>query len=107
MATTRIYSDYARVFDQSNKNWHKTESYNKIFLQCQQDWANDKLQAQGHIFLNEIYDMLSVPRTSAGAIVGWLRDSEQPRKVDFWIVDRPDGSKLIDFNPDGIIYDKI
>lgn len=65
-------SVYARFFDELNVNWSRSPEQNKMFLRSQQNYANDKLHARGHLFLNEVYDMLawSVPRpvrSSAGS----------------------------------------
>ena len=65
------YSDYARFFDEASPYWEKDSEYNLMFLRAQQNFANDKLKAQGYLFLNDVYDMLGIPRTKAGQIVGW------------------------------------
>ena len=116
-----IYSDYARFFDESCPAWQKDPEYNLVFLRAQQQYANDKLIAQGHLFLNEVYDMLGLPRTKAGAIVGWVYDDNNAvgdNFVDFGIYDVHretardfvngyERSILLDFNVDGVIYDLI
>ena len=116
-----IYSDYARFFDESCPAWQKDSEYNLVFLRAQQQYANDKLIAQGHLFLNEVYDMLGLPRTKAGAIVGWVYDDNNAvgdNFVDFGIYDVHretardfvngyERSILLDFNVDGVIYDLI
>lgn len=116
-----IYSDYARFFDESCPAWQKDPEYNLVFLRAQQQYANDKLIAQGHLFLNEVYDMLGLPRTKAGAIVGWVYDDNNDfgdNFVDFGIYDVHretardfvngyERSILLDFNVDGVIYDLI
>ena len=110
-------SIYARFFDSTNRNWERRPTHNQMFIQCQQNWANDKLRAQGHLFLNEVYDMLGLDRTKEGAIVGWVMGNGDDF-VDFGVFegDRESGmrfvmgheaSVLLDFNVDGIIYDKI
>lgn len=115
------YSDYARFFDESCPAWQKNPEYNLVFLKAQQQYANDKLIAQGHLFLNEVYDMLGLPRTKAGAVVGWIYDeksSVSDNFVDFGIYDIHresvrnfvngyERSILLDFNVDGVIYDLI
>lgn len=111
-------SIYARFFDVSSASWNKDPEYNLIFLKCQQNYANDLLHARGHVFLNEIYDMLGIPRSKAGAVVGWLLgvgddfinfgvfdDSKNTRVRDF--VNGFEGSILLDFNVDGVVYDRI
>jgi hypothetical protein len=113
-------SIYARFFDPLSTSWSKEPEYNLLFLKCQQTYANDLLLARGHIFLNEVYDMIGVPRSKAGSIVGWILtpDRETDNLVDFGIFNRDDatirdfvngreGSILLDFNVDGVIYDKI
>lgn len=113
-------SIYARFFDQTSSSWSKEPEYNKVFLLCQQSYANDLLLARGHVFLNEVYDMLGIPRSKAGAVVGWILSKED--YVDNWIdfnvfegkteqardfVNGREGAILLDFNVDGVIFDKI
>ena len=111
-------SQYARFFDDGSKNWSKTPEYNMLFLKAQQNYANDLLKARGHIFLNEIYDMLGIPRSKAGAVVGWAITEDGDNFVDFGMYDINDESArdfingyeraiLLDFNVDGVIYDLI
>jgi len=113
-------SIYARFFDPLSPSWNKEPEYNLIFLQCQQTYATDLLRARGHVFLNEVYDMLGIPRSKAGSVVGWIITDGQvvDAYVDFGIFDGTDhnvrdfvngreGSILLDFNVDGVIYDKI
>lgn len=111
-------SMYARFFDETNPLWSPVPAYNKIFLQSQQRYANDKLIARGHIFLNEIYDGLGIERTPEGSVVGWVISEDGDNCVDFGIfnpnspgaIDFVNGNEaaiLLDFNVDGVIYDKI
>jgi len=112
------YSPYAKFFDELSSNWSKTPEYNLLFLKAQQNYANDLLKSRGHVFLNEVYDMIGVPRTQAGQVVGWVISKEGDNFVDFGIynfdsqgshmfVNGLESSILLDFNVDGIIYDKI
>ena len=112
-------SDYARFFDVGNEYWEKDAEYNLTFLKHQERYANDKLKAKGHLFLNEVYDMLGIPRTKAGQVVGWIYDEENPvgdNYVDFGIYDLYNEAKrnfvngiertiLLDFNVDGNIWE--
>ena len=92
-----------------------------MFLKDQQRYANDILKSKGHLFLNEVYDMLSIPRTKAGQVVGWIYDEKHPvgdNFVDFGIYDiynerardfvnGYERTILLDFNVDGNILDMI
>lgn len=109
-------SMYAKYFDEMNPNWTKTPHSNQFFIRNIQNYANDKLQARGHLFLNEVYEMLGMEHTEAGAVVGWVRGNGDSF-VDFGVFnDVFDGHSfvvgetrdiLLDFNVDGVIYDLI
>jgi len=122
-ATIEGHSEFAKFFDEQSSCWSKDADYNLMFLKRAQDQANDKLKARGHLFLNEVYDMLDIPRTRAGAIVGWIYDKNRENSdgfVDFGLYDNAindeakrlfingnERSVLLDFNVDGVIYDLI
>lgn len=79
-------SKYARCYAEGCVGWTKDPESNLMFLRAQQRWANDCLRARGHVFLNEIYDALGLPRSSAGSQMGWMYDPENPdHKIDFGI----------------------
>lgn len=121
--TTQIneHSVYARFFDEGCPGWQKDAEYNLMFLRRQQDYANELLRSRGHLFLNEVYDMLGINRSTAGQIVGWIYDEKNPigdNYVDFGIYDVSNERKrafvngferniLLDFNVDGDIYNLI
>ena len=114
-------SAYARWFDEESSCWNPPdqEEYNWIWLRTQQNWANDMLRSRGHLFLNEVYGMLGLSHTSAGAVVGWVYDRNNDRGdnyVDFGCWDQyngepldffngREGAILLDFNVDGVIWD--
>ena len=112
-------SPYARFFDEQSERWQKDADINRITVDCQMKYANHKLHTRGHLFLNEVYDMLGLPRTKAGNVVGWIyRPEPQPEGdgyVDFNLFDARnrdfnrswERSALLDFNVDGPIIDKI
>lgn len=115
------YSQYSIVFDDGNTGWDPDPELTKYFLIQQQNWANERLKARGHLFLNEVYDMLGVKRTKAGAQVGWVYDEKNntgDNYVDFGIFDinKPKACDfvnglekviILDFNVDGVILDLI
>jgi hypothetical protein len=105
-------SPYARFFDEFSTNWSKTPEYNMMFLRSQQQWANDRLNAFGFIFLNEVYEALGLERSQAGQIVGWKLKGNGDGHVDFGLynigdessrafVNGLEASVLLDFNVDG------
>lgn len=108
-------SPYARFFDEGSPNWQKNAEINRLFIQCQQNYANNVLQARGYLFLNEVYQMLGIDWSSAGQAVGWFLNDEGDNFVDFGIfearnanhVNGSERSILLDFNVDGVIIDKI
>lgn len=115
------YSPYSIVFDDGNEGWDPDPERTKFFLIQQQNWANERLKAKGHLFLNEVYDMLGARRTKAGAQVGWVYDENNvvgDNYVDFGIFDTRRSKArdfvngyekviVLDFNVDGYILDLI
>lgn len=114
-------SEFARFFDDTCLCWERNAEYNLTFLKMRQAEANDKLKLRGHLFLNEVYDMLGIQRSKAGNIVGWMYNPDDPdyqgdNYVDFGIYDLYDETKrrfvngyeksiLLDFNVDGNIWE--
>ena len=115
------YSEYSRFFDDGCTGWEKDPEYNMVFLRAQQQYANDLLRSRGHLYLNEVYDMLGIPRSKAGQVVGWIYDPENPvgdNYVDFGIYDTNKRSSrdfvngyertiILDFNVDGNILENM
>lgn len=112
-------SMYARIFDPVNNNWSPYPGRNASFLRAQQQWANDILSKQGYLMLNDVYKMLGLGYTSAGARTGWLKNNKRggDNYVDFgcWVDDNcqeiresvitPNGAVWLDFNVDGAVDD--
>lgn len=113
------WSDYARIYDDGCNGWTKSPEHNLAYVKQIQNQANDVLKARGHLFLNEVYDMLGFNRTKAGQVVGWVYDEECPvgdNFVDFGIynLDNPrardfvnghERNIILDFNVDGNIWE--
>lgn len=123
-------SGYARFFEQyttdedgntiPNSHWENNNEYNLMFLKAQERYANDLLRTKKRVFLNEVYEMLGLPRTKAGQVVGWVYNEENPsgdNYIDFGLyadnltysdfVNGFEPAILLDFNVDGNIWDKM
>jgi hypothetical protein len=108
-------SVYAKMFDAQSTAWVKNPEFNRIFLQCQQDYFNHRLIRRGHVFLNEVYDALGFEHTEAGSLVGWRMSEEGDNYIDFGMfeahnapfINNREPVLVLDFNVDGVIYDKI
>lgn len=116
-------SEFARFFDESCIGWEKDPELNLYYVRMQMAYANDLLETRGHVLLNDVYDMFGIPRTKAGAQIGWIHSKMNPGiatndKIDFGIYDIANERKrafvnghersiLLDFNVDGYILDLI
>ena len=78
-------SDYSRFYDEWCLGFEKNNpEYNLMTLRLKESYLNEKLQANGHVFLNEAYDELGMARTPVGSVVGWIYDPENPN-IDSYI----------------------
>lgn len=114
-----VISPYAVIFDETSTEWSTDPEYNKMTLIRIRQTCDDLLHARGYLFLNEVYQELGLPATRVGQMVGWLNDGTGDGYVDFGIYniqDVPNRSEFIngfepsiilDFNVDGVIWDKI
>ncbi len=111
-------SGYVKYFTRSNPYWEEDSSYVEMFLRSQQNYANDKLRATGHLTLNDVYDMLGFHDSKAGMVVGWIYDLDHPNgdnyvEFDVKKVNLPneqggyEEAYAIDFNVDGNIYNEM
>ena len=119
--TKKNYSPYE--FDWNARtapgNWEANSDYNMMFLNGIQNYANDLLNSRGHVFMNEVLDGLGLKRTREGAVVGWLKGCGGDDFVDFGLSEyytdeysdaHQDGylkNIHLNFNVDGLIWDKI
>ena len=123
-------SMYARFFEEytrdeqgnviKNCHWERSGEYNLWFIKKQERFANEMLIARKRLFLNEVYEMLGLPRTKAGQVVGWVYDPENGsgnNYVDFGIyssnqnfsdfVYSDNEAILLDFNVDGNVWESM
>lgn len=116
-----LHNMYSVVFCEGNLGWTKNAELNKVFLVQQQNYANDRLRAEGYLPLNEVYKMIGAPTTAYGQIAGWVWTEDSTigdNYVDFGIFDiynekacdfinGYEKSVILDFNCIGNILDHI
>ena len=103
-----------------NGMWRDNALMNESTLKCVQNAANDQLRANGFIFLNQVREMLGLPPTREGQIVGWTlcggdgfidfgvfpskqHPLEKIAPVNRLFLDNKTCNALLDFNVDGPI----
>lgn len=117
-------SPYARIFDETNPIYEKSDSgnvWNRNHLKRLEEFANEKLDRVGYVYLNDVYQMLGYEETEIGHHVGWRKNGNgdgkisfgidltytDPRFKDFIDRDRMERIIVLDFNVDGVIDDKV
>ena len=107
-------SPYGFKFDENSASWDRSRDMNVFFLKFTQDYFNDLLKLRGHLFLNEVYDRLGIPRRAIGQCVGWIYDENNPNGDNFVDLDifnernnNDENVFILDPNVDGYILDKI
>jgi hypothetical protein len=115
---------YSFVFSEETSTQYKRNyDMNLTLLRSFERYANDRLHARGHVFLNEILDDLGMPRTPSGQITGWVKgynphNLDNDKYIDFGLEDPVNEEKeeareammqpfFLNFNVDGVVYDLI
>lgn len=113
------YSYLRPWFDEINVNWTRDPVANYLFLKGVQQHMNNVLQIRGHVFLNDVFDALKIPRCKEGSVSGWVRNSETgDNYIDFGFLSSTDPHSIdfcnglersvrLNFNIDGMIWDLI
>lgn len=117
-----LYDEFSRIFDETCPCWVKDANKNKSFLMQQERFANQKLQEQGYLFLNDVYESLGFDKIAAGQVIGWTYNKNNPdsaNHVSFGIFDDAyihknsrfingyEKSIVLDFNHEGNILEYI
>ena len=122
-------SPYAVIFSPETTDcWSNDRSENKYFLDTTNVYLNQKLNEEGYLFLNEVYKALGMGYEPIGQFAGWLvptneedamlRDGEVHIIVtEMYLEEEIERSRRehtnpcptlrLDFNVDGIIWDKV
>lgn len=105
-------SDYARCYDEFCKSYTRNPTTNYFHLKAIQEIANNKLNMDGYLFLNDVYELLNIDKTLAGSEMGWIKGTDRnPNEygdsyVDFGFmrdtrfVNGDEASVWLDFNVD-------
>lgn len=104
----------ARLFDEHTSDyWKPSAELNRYFILGQQNYANNKLERDGFVLLNDVYELLGFPRTSDGAVLGWVRGGGKNGDgyIDFRMFELTRTNQeycvWLDFNYDGVVFDLI
>ena len=117
---------YKRILDARNMLWDSHPDTVMYILNAKQNWFNDRLDAFGYVFLNEVLEELGFEKTRVGQEVGWIKNGDGDHYIDFRITpvevfhssfsDEEEIKKLpemkrncaflLDFNVDGSILEK-
>lgn len=110
---------YVKYFTQANKYWEKDDDYIQYLFDMKKKYLNKLFKAKGFLTLNEALRELGLEETSDGMVHGWIWDKTNPigdNYIQFYDhktrVLSEDGENYedtyeLEFNCDGLIYDKI
>lgn len=117
---------YKRLLDARNPLWDSHPDTVMYILQAKQRWFQDRLDAFGYVFLNDVLEELGFEKTRIGQEVGWTKDGDGDHYIDFRITPvevfhssfsdedevkplpemRRNCAFMLDFNVDGSILTK-
>lgn len=75
-----------------------------MYIKYCRKYANKLLKTRNTVFLNEVYEILGLPRSQEGCVVGWHYDEKNPigdNYIDFILSDTNSSNIVLDFNVDG------
>lgn len=121
---TAYQAIYSQIFDHYSDRWQYKWTPDQVmqYLRKKEREANDMLRIRKHLFVNEVYDLLGLPRTREGQVVGWIITKDNPNAFVSFGLDGIPEEKLneimaaecnedikirLNFNPHGVIYDLI
>lgn len=97
------------MFNEKCSQWNDDAKLNQLLLLNIETKLNRQLKCYGHVFLNEVYDLLGCKRTPLGAVMGWVY--EKGKEIDFGLTEEYFKNPTVDvqlhFNIDGVIVNKI
>ena len=65
-----------KKFDNQCPNWSNDPKFNECFLKTQKNYLNDVMQAQGFVFLRDVYMALGLATTKESCMLGWIKEKD-------------------------------
>lgn len=121
-------SIYTYLFDASNPDWSNSGRLNLDYLLAKEKFLNQKLIAQGYLFLSDVHSALGIEpgmigekAIQAGRVIGWIYDTSETgtgdNYISFGLADKEgnlnkdtmdmlrhgERDVYLEFNPDGDI----
>lgn len=104
-------SPWTFFFDESSCYFKDSASFNMDFLRKHEKWVNDRMKAEGILYVNDVLKDLDIPTIPLGQMYGWRADPEKGkgdgyisfRLVNYWNKRAVNGFEpviLIELNPD-------
>jgi hypothetical protein len=108
---------YNRIFEQgATTAWKPDLGVNKMFVDQQRRFAQERLNRQGYLYLSDVYEALGFPESDVSRLVGWKirRNPDGSRDIPFidFGLDKPhpddwkynqERAIYLDFNCQGLI----
>ena len=105
-------------FDETNFNFSKDPVQNYLFLKGVQQHMNNLLEIRGHVFLNDVFDAIGLPRCREAQVAGWRKNGDGDQYISFGFLESKDPNTVafcsgheprvrLNFNIDGVIWDLI
>lgn len=116
-----LTNPFMKFYDESNPNFSKNPTDDLYTLRKREEWFNDRLRAEGYLFLNDVLYDLGFNRCAEGSVYGWVYDPDNPdvhncvdlgirdirRKTIQNAINGYEPVILLNFNVDGVIIDKL
>jgi hypothetical protein len=99
----------SRWFDKGNPKWSNNHETNEMFITMTQNLMNHRLEVEGHILLNDVYQALGFEATAPGSVLGWSQQVNNGTFIefDFDFINMAEGRIALDFNVDGVVFHEI
>ena len=72
-----------RIFDRTSSYFDRNPDVNFFNLKIKEREANELLRIRKFMFLNDVYDLLDLPKCKAGQYLGWVYDPNVEHKISF------------------------